>query len=238
MGRPRAMMFDIFGTVVDWRTSVAQQLAAFGAERGMDRDWVAMTDRWRELYQPSMEQVRSGGRPFTILDVLHRESLETVLAEFDVDGLPEGEKDRWNMAWHRLDAWPDVGAALPRLRKHCKLSPCSNGNVSLMVDVARHAGLQWDAVLGAEPCQGYKPQPVVYLRTAEMLGVAPSDCMMVAAHNDDLAHARALGFQCGFVARPTEYGPNQTKDLIPDQDWEFSGDGFDGLADWLDAHAN
>ena len=232
--RPQAMMFDVFGTVVDWRTSVSRQLAELGAARGLERDWTAMTDRWRGLYQPSMDAVRTGARPFTILDVLHRESLLTVLDDFEVEGLSEAEINRWNMVWHKLDAWPEAAAGLARLKRQCKIATCSNGNVSLMVDVARHAELPWDAILGAEPCNGYKPQAHVYTRTAEMLGVAWEDCMMVAAHNDDLAHARAIGFQTAFIARPGEYGPDQSRDLEPEQDWEFSGTGFDALADWME----
>jgi len=201
----RALLFDVFGTVVDWRSGVAREAARFGRRRGVeDVDWHAFADAWRARYQPSMEAVRCGEREFVRLDVLHRENLAAVLAEFGIDGVDEAGLDELNLAWHRLDPWPDARLGLLRLRRRYTLAPLSNGNVALIVDMARRAGLPWDAVLGAEVARDFKPKPAVYLTAAAMLGLVPRQCMMVAAHNGDLAAARELGFATAFVLRPTE----------------------------------
>ena len=227
----RALLFDVFGTVVDWRSGVAREGERFGRRHGIEGvDWFAFADAWRARYQPAMEAVRSGKRGFVKLDLLHRENLEAVLAAFGIEGVDAAALDELNLAWHRLDPWPEARAGLLRLRRRFALAPLSNGNVSLIVDMARRAGLPWDAVLGAEVARDFKPKPGVYLAAAELLGLAPAQCMMVAAHNSDLAAARALGFRTAFVLRPTEHGPGQTVDLRPEQDWDVVSDGFTGLA--------
>ena len=209
--KTEALLFDVFGTVVDWRTSVAEQCAAVlpGSV-----DSFAFADRWRSLYQPSMEQVRCGAREFTRLDVLHLESLRVVLSEFGVD-LPESTIVELNRVWHRLTPWPDSIDGLTRLKSRFIVAPLSNGNVSLLLDMAKNAGLPWDAILGAEPVRAYKPTPESYLRTADILGLQPHQCMLVAAHNDDLAAARDCGFDTAFVCRPTEHGAHQSSNLGP-----------------------
>lgn len=225
----KALLFDVFGTVVDWRTSVAREVESLC---GPDIDSHAFADRWRSLYQPAMEQVRSGNRPFTRLDVLHLESLRVVLSEFDVQ-LDDSDVASLNHAWHRLDPWPDSVAGLTRLRTEFIITPLSNGNISLLLDMAKNAGLPWDAILGAEPVRAYKPMPDAYLRTADILGLEPSECMMVAAHNSDLAAAADCGFATAFVARPLEHGPRQTTDLAAESDWNHSVDSIDSLATQL-----
>jgi 2-haloacid dehalogenase len=229
----RALTFDVFGTVVDWRRSVARELAAVFAPRGEQRDWPTLADRWRARYQPAMDAVRSGRRSWVKLDQLHRENLEQLLAEFDLGGLEEPELDHLNRAWHRLDPWPDVVAGLARLKRRYILATLSNGNVALMVNLARHGGLPWDAILGAEVAQAYKPLPAAYLRTAEFLDLAPAACMMIAAHNDDLVAAGALGFRTAFVARPHEHGPGQTRDHAAEHRFDVVARDFGELADQL-----
>lgn len=213
----RACLFDVFGTVVDWRSSVSRDLAAFAARRGLPPlDWLEFAVEWRKLYQPSMEEVRSGRRPFTVLDVLHRESLAVLLARYRLTGLPEADIDHMNRAWHRLDPWPDVPEGLARLKRKRIIAPCSNGNIALMVNLARRAGLPWDCILGAETARAYKPMPEAYLASCRQLGLPPSQVMMVAAHNGDLKAAKAQGLATAFVPRPLEHGPGQTTDLAAD----------------------
>jgi len=213
----RACLFDVFGTVVDWRTSVSRDLAAFGKHKGIGGvDWLEFAVEWRKLYQPSMEEVRSGARAFTILDVLHRESLDKLIARYRIPGLSEADIEHMNRAWHRLDPWPDVVEGLKRLKTKFIIAPCSNGNIALMVNLAKRAGLPWDCILGAETARAYKPMPDAYLRSCAQLGLAPGSVMMVAAHNSDLKAAKAQGMKTAFVARPTEHGPGQATDLAPD----------------------
>lgn len=228
--RIKALTFDVFGTVVDWRGSVIRELANFGAAKGIAADWAAVADAWRGLYQPAMDRVRRGERPWVRLDTLHRESLVTLLDRFAIQGLTPAEIDHLNRAWHRLDPWPDAVPGLTRLKARYILATMSNGNVALMVNMAKRAGLPWDAILGAEPAQGYKPQPKVYLTGADLLGLEPGECMMVAAHNGDLVAAAALGFRTGFVARPTEYGPHQTKDFKAEHAFDVVAADFADLA--------
>ncbi|MDI9897251.1 haloacid dehalogenase type II [Rhodococcus sp. IEGM 1381] len=225
----RALLFDVFGTVVDWRTSIAREVRN---QCGPDVDSYSFADRWRSMYQPAMEEVRSGRRPFTRLDVLHLESLRVVLAEFDIRPA-EDRIAALNQAWHRLDPWPDSVPGLTRLHTEFVIAPLSNGNISLLLDMAKNAGLPWDAILGAEPVQAYKPTPDAYLRTADILGLEPSECMMVAAHNSDLAAAADCGFATAFVARPLEHGPSQTTDLVAEADWTYHVDSIDSLATQL-----
>ncbi|OZD08419.1 haloacid dehalogenase, type II [Rhodococcus sp. 06-235-1A] len=225
----KALLFDVFGTVVDWRTSIAREVRSLGVP-GVDGH--AFADRWRSMYQPAMDEVRSGRRPFTRLDVLHLESLRVVLSEFDVR-LAEDSITALNQAWHRLDPWPDSVPGLNRLRTEFIIAPLSNGNISLLLGMAKNAGLPWDAILGAEPVQAYKPTPEAYLRTADILGLEPSECMMVAAHNSDLVAAADCGFATAFVARPLEHGPSQTADLVAESDWTYSVDSIESLASEL-----
>jgi 2-haloacid dehalogenase len=217
MTRIRACLFDVFGTVVDWRTSVSRELAAFAAGKGIGGvDWLEFAVEWRKLYQPSMDEVRSGRRPFTILDVLHRESLEKLIARYGMKGLLAADVDHMNRAWHRLDPWPDAVPGLTQLKSKFIIAPCSNGNIALMVNLAKRAGLPWDCILGAETARAYKPMPEAYLAACRQLGLVPAQVLMVAAHNHDLKAAKARGLATAFVARPTEHGPGQTTDLAPD----------------------
>lgn len=229
----KALFFDVFGTVVDWRTSIVRELEEFAANHDAQADWVAFADDWRGLYQPSMDAVRRGDREWRNLDTLHRESLITLLSRHNIEALTEEEIDHLNKAWHRLDPWPDSVEGMTRLRKKYTLATLSNGNIALLVNMAKRAGLPWDAVLGAEPARAYKPLPHCYTRNAELLGREPEQCMLVAAHNDDLAAAQALGLRTAFVARPTEYGPDQKNDVEATGDWDITTDSMTGLADAL-----
>ena len=232
-GRIKALTFDVFGTVVDWRSSIAREGQALGRAKHLDVDWVKFADAWRGLYQPAMDRVRRGEVPWTKLDDLHRASLVQLLDEFEIRGLGEAEIDELNRAWHRLDPWPDAVAGLTRLKRRFILATLSNGNVALMVNMAKRAGLPWDAILGAEVVQCYKPQPKAYLGTAALLGLAPAECLMVAAHNGDLTAAQTQGFRTAFVLRPTEHGPGQKTDLKAERDWDVVATDFEDLASKL-----
>jgi 2-haloacid dehalogenase len=203
----RALFFDVFGTLVDWRTSVAREARLILTPLGYNFDWEAFADAWRGEYQPGMEEVRSGRIPFSKLDVLHRRNLERFMPRFGVRDLSEDVLRSLTFAWHRLDAWPEVPTALARLRKKFLLAPVSNGNISLMVDLARRNAFPWDAILGAEVAGDYKPKPRVYLAACEAFDLKPEQCMMVAAHSNDLAAAAACGLRAGHIARPDEHGP-------------------------------
>ncbi len=229
-GDVRALCFDVFGTVVDWRTSVARDLESFFSDRDIDRDWPAFADQWRARYQPAMEDVRRNRRPWANLDTLHRENLEAVLEQFDLTGLDASDLDHLNRAWHRLDPWPDVIPGFARLKQRYILASLSNGNVALIVNMAKRADLAWDVVLGAEVAGAYKRMPQAYLRSAELLGLAPEQCMMVAAHNDDLISAAGHGFRTAFVCRPTEHGPDQTTDLVARAEFDVIASDFGELA--------
>ncbi|MCK8786389.1 haloacid dehalogenase type II [Roseomonas sp. NAR14] len=229
----KALLFDVFGTVVDWRGGVAREAAPFLAAHGLGQvDPAAFADAWRRRYQPAMEAVRSGRRPYTRLDVLHRENLEAVLRDHGLDPatVPEAELAALNLAWHRLDPWPDSVPGLTRLKRVFVIAPLSNGNIVLMLDMAKRAGIPWDAILGAEVARAYKPTPEAYLRTAEVLALAPAQCCLVAAHNGDLKAARACGFRTAFVARPTEHGPGQRSDLHAEEAWDVVATDFEDLA--------
>jgi 2-haloacid dehalogenase len=202
----KALFFDVFGTLVDWRTSIAREAKAALEPHGFALDWLGFADAWRGEYQGGMEEVRSGRIGFCKLDVLHRRNLDRVLPRFGADKLGEAERVNLNLAWHRLDAWPDVPPGLKRLKARYWLAPLSNGNISLQVDLARRNGLPWDAILGAEFAGDYKPKPRVYLAAAEAFDLAPADCMMVAAHTFDLKAAAALGLRTAHIARPNERG--------------------------------
>ena len=233
LDRVRALVFDVFGTVVDWRSGVARGAAPFLARHGNSgADPAAFADAWRNRYDPAMAAVRSGRRPFVRLDVLHRENLEAILPDFGIAlaSVPETELADLNLAWHRLDPWPDVVPGLLRLKTRDIIAPLSNGNIILMLDMAKRAGLPWDAILGAEPARAYKPSPEAYLRTADILAMQPDEVCMVAAHNGDLAAARACGLATAFVPRPNEHGTGQTSDLRPQQDWDVVAKDFGELA--------
>lgn len=204
----QALIFDVFGTLVDWRRSIARQAQQALAPCGVQADWSAFADAWRGEYQGAMEAVRSGQLPFCPLDTLHRRNLDLVLARMGgrAAQVPEPVRQSLNTAWHRLDAWPDVGRALALWRAQYLLAPCSNGNISLMVNLARHNAWHWDAILGAEVAGDYKPKPVVYQKACEALGLPPPAVMMVAAHSDDLAAASQCGLRTGFIARIQEFG--------------------------------
>ena len=201
----QALTFDVFGTVVDWRSSLIREGEALGRARGLRVDWAKFADAWRGLYQPQLERVRSGAQPWTKLDDLHRAALDQLLVDFKITGLT-------------------------RLKRRYTLATLSNGNVALIVNMARRAGLPWDAVLGAEVARHYKPQREAYLTTADMLGLRPEQCLMVAAHNGDLAAASSFGLRTAFVPRPTEHGPGQTADVEPARDWDVVADSFVDLA--------
>ena len=226
----KALTFDVFGTVVNWRDSVAREAKAFLGPRGYDKDWHAFADQWRARYQPAMAKVRSGERAWAKLDDLHRENLVELLRESEISGLSAADIDHLNRAWHRLDGWPDTVEGLTRLKRKFILATLSNGNVALMVDMAKHAGLPWDAILGAEVARAYKPQPEAYDRTADFLGLQPRQCMMVAAHNGDLVAARGRGFHTAFVSRPLEHGPNKTRDVKAEHDFDVIAEDFIDLA--------
>jgi len=203
----KALFFDVFGTLVDWQTSIAREAAQILHPQGFALDWPAFANAWRAEYQPGMEEVRSGKVPFSKLDVLHRRNLERFLPRFDVKNLSDATLHELTLAWHRLDAWPDVPAALMRLKTKFLIAPVSNGNISLMIDLARRNKFPWDAILGAEVAGDYKPKPVVYLAACAALDLKPEQCMMVAAHSSDLAAAANCGLRTGHTARPGERGP-------------------------------
>ncbi len=230
----KALHFDVFGTVVDWRSSVIAELEAFGERKGVTADWIQFADDWRDMYQPSMDAVRRGDREWRSLDTLHRESLITLISRYNITGLTEEEIDHLNKSWHRLAPWPDSVEGLTRLKKKYILATLSNGNVALLVNMARNGGLPWDAILGAEVNHAYKPLPQCYLGNARFLDLQPSQCMLVAAHNGDLAAARTLGYRTAFISRPSEYGPNQDKDRKAESDWDIVTDSMNGVADALE----
>jgi 2-haloacid dehalogenase len=228
----KALVFDTFGTIVDWRNGVAREAQRILKPMGYEIDWLAFADAWRAEYRPSMEEIRSGRRPFVKLDILHRENLERILPRFKVEKLAEPTLAELNLAWHKLDAWPDVGEAFARLHKRFLMAPCSNGNIALMADVARRNNLPWDAILGSEIAQGYKPQPKVYLMTCEAFNLKPEQVMMCAAHSPDLSSAQKLGLRTGHVGRPGEGGPG-TGETEPKGSFDVVGRNFHDFADKL-----
>ena len=203
----KALIFDVFGTVVDWRGSIIREGAQWGKEKGLTIDWGKFADQWRAGYAPSMDKVRKGELPWTKLDVLHRVILENLLNEYNIVGLAEEEKEHWNSVWHRLTPWPDSVEGLTRLKKNHVIATLSNGNVSLLVDMAKHAGLPWDTVFSAELFHHYKPDREAYLGAVELLSCKPAEVMMVAAHPPDLKAAQSCGLKAGYVPRPLEHGP-------------------------------
>jgi 2-haloacid dehalogenase len=203
----KALVYDVFGTCVDWRNGVARDAERILKPLGYNLDWLAFASAWRALYQPSMEEVRSGRQPFVKLDVLHRRMLDQIRPKYGLEKLDDKVADELNLAWHRLDTWPDVVPGFVRLKRKFMLAPCSNGNIALMVDIARRNNIPWDAILGSEIARDFKPKPAVYLMTAAALNLEPREVMMVAAHSDDLRSAASNGLRTGHVARPGENGP-------------------------------
>ncbi len=228
----RALFFDVFGTLVDFRTSVAREAERLLSPSGYRLAWSSFADAWRAEYQPTMEEVRAGREPFVKLDVLHRRNLERILPRFGVPALPEETMAELNLAWHRLDAWPEVSTALLRLKRKFLLAPLSNGNISLMVDLARRNNFPWDAILGSEIAGDFKPKPRVYLAACDALDLAPEQCMMVAAHSNDLAAAAALGLRTAHVSRPNEHGPN-TGERAPSVPVDVAGADLNEVAEKL-----
>ena len=231
---PKALFFDVFGTLVDWRTSIAREAELVLKPLGYSLDWLAFADAWRDEYQPGMEEVRSGRIPFSKLDVLHRHNLERILPRFRISGLSEDAMRELNLAWHRLDAWPDVPPGMARLKRRVMLAPVSNGNISLMVDLARRNNIPWDAILGAETAGDYKPKPRVYLAACEALDLPPGECMMVAAHTNDLLAAAKCGLRTGHIARPDEKGPG-TGEAAPKAPVDVAASSLEDLAGKLGA---
>jgi 2-haloacid dehalogenase len=232
-----ALVFDVFGTLVDWRTSLIEDLTAFGAERGLATDWPAFVDAWRGGYVPSMDRVRRGELPWMSLDALHRASFDELATRFGIDSALDDEGRRWCVdRWHRLRPWPDTVAGLTRLRTRFILATLSNGNVRLLVDLAKSAPLPVDVILSAELFRRYKPDPQTYRGAVDLLATAPERVLMVAAHNGDLhAAAQHAGMRTAFVARPTEYGPRQVKDTVAEPGIDIAAGSLTELADRLGA---
>jgi 2-haloacid dehalogenase len=233
--RVDALVFDTFGTVVDWRTSIIREGELIGRTHALDVDWATFADDWRAGYGPAMNRVRSGELPWTKLDDLHRMILDQVLEDLSVVALSEEEIASFNRVWHRLIPWPDAVPALYRLKARYVIAPLSNGNVSLLTNMAKHAGLPWDCILSSELAGHYKPDPEVYLKAADLLSLPPDRVMMVAAHRGDLAAAQALGFRTALVHRPLEFGPNGDVDTTDDPRFDLNTSDFGELADRLGA---
>ena len=230
----KALLFDVFGTCVDWRNAIMREGTTLGKRYGLTTvDWGAFADAWRGLYHPQMEKVRSGQRPWTKLDNLHRESLETVAGQFGLSGVPKETLDELNRVWHRLDPWPDTIPGLARLKSRYIIAPNSNGHIALLLSMAKRARIPWDAILGAEIAGTYKPMPEEYLRNVAALDLSPGEVMMVAAHNYDLIGAGACGLATAFVLRANEFGSNQTSDLEPERTYDFVATDFVNLAEQL-----
>lgn len=230
MIKPRALLFDTFGTIVDWRASLIDELTLFGTRRGLKVDWAGLVDAWRGAYVPSMNEVRQGVRPWTKLDDLHRATLDRLVVEFGVPGLSEDELSHINQGWHRLRPWPDAVPGLARLKRDFIIAPLSNGNVSLLLNMAKQAGLPWDMIFGADLFHHFKPDRETYLGACALLDLAPGEVMMCAAHNNDLRMARSFGLGTAFIARPTEYGPHQKQDFVAEEEWDFIADNVEDLA--------
>ncbi len=225
INKVKALVFDVFGTVVDWRTSVAREGESLARRKSIIHvDWLEFADDWRAGYRPSMDRVRRGELPWTRIDDLHRMILDELLVKYNIESLTEDEKRDFNKAWHRLDPWPDSLPGIDRLKQRYIIATLSNGNVALLTNMAKYAGMPWDCILSAELIRHYKPDPEIYLMAADMLDLAPSKVMLTAAHKNDLKAARAQGLMTAFVPRPLEYGPNREIDT--------------SLEDWIDVFAN
>jgi 2-haloacid dehalogenase len=229
----RAIVFDTFGTIVDWRGSLIDSLKNFGRKHGLEAPWEILADKWRATYWPNLDRVRRGELRWTILDQLHYAALVELLPGFGIDSLPETHLRFMTNFWHRLSPWPDAVEGLGRLRETYTIGPLSNGNLSLLVDLSKFAGLPWDVVFGADMFRHYKPDPETYLGACAFLGLGPEQVMMAAAHNYDLRAARALGLRTAFIPRPTEHGPGQTTDLEAEDTWDVIATDLIDLAEQL-----
>lgn len=230
-----ALVFDVFGTVVDWRGSIIREGRALAKENNIKVQWSRFADGWRAGYKPAMDRVRSGELPWMNIDQLHRMILDELLAKYKVSGLDEAGKDRLNRVWHRLKPWPDSVKGLKRLKKRYLISTLSNGNVSLLTNMARNGGLPWDCILSAELFRHYKPDAEAYLGAARLLDLRPAQVLMVAAHKDDLRAAQQCGLRTAFVARPREKGPRAATDLAPEAAFDYNATSFLDLAEQLGA---
>lgn len=229
----KALTVDVFGTVTDWRSTIIGEGTELGRARGLRIDWAHFADAWRAGYEPAMDRVRRGELPWTNIDGLHRMILDQLLGDFGIMGLSEDEKDHLNRVWHRLQPWPDGVAGLERLRRRFIVTALSNGNMALLTNMAKNAGLPWDCILSAELARHYKPDPEVYLMAADLLGLHPAQVMMVAAHPHDLRGAQAVGFKTAYVARPMEFGRVHRSDMEPDPSFDVVANDFHDLADQL-----
>lgn len=236
-GDVKALLFDVFGTVVDWRGSIVREGERDWTPRGLRVDWPRFVDAWRGHYHPSLERVNRGELPWATVDELNRLALDATLEEFSIppETLSETGRDELNRAWHRLDPWPDSVPGLMRLKRRYIIGTLSNGNMSLLVNMAKHAGLAWDCVLSAELARAYKPDPRAYLTAVELLDLRPGEVMMIAAHAYDLHAARNVGLRTAFVSRPLEFGPQANPDLTPDLTFDVVADDLEDLAQKLDA---
>jgi len=226
----KALIFDVFGTVVDWRSSIIKQCQELGRLKGIEADWDGFADAWRSQYRPFMDKVRTGELPWTNLDALHRMSLDVVLDEFEIKGLIDDEKSEMNLFWHRLRPWPDSVPGLYRLKHRFIIAPMSNGNIALMTNMAKFGELPWDCILGAEVAKHYKPDPESYQTAVELLGLYPDQVMMTAAHQGDLLASQKVGLKTAFVPRPMEHGQNRTPDPTPDPSFDVVATDFVDLA--------
>lgn len=235
MSAPRVLAFDVFGTVVDWRTSIIGELEMFGENHGLAEDWPTFADDWRAGYPAAMQRVRTGELPWLKIDALHRLILDELLDRAGIGSMPDLDVGELNRAWHRLDPWPDSVGGLARLKERFTITTLSNGNMSLLTDTAKHAGLPWDCVISAELFQHYKPDPEAYLGCADLLDVAPGELMLVAAHLSDLRSAREVGLMTAYVARPLERGPDRRPPRVDDGEFDFTATDFFDLAAQLGA---
>lgn len=236
MTMPRAFLFDVFGTLVDWRSSVTNELRQLFDAKDITADPEEFAVAWRDAYDPSMAPIRNGTRSYTNLDILHRENLDSVLVQFAVTGLSEPERVHLARVWERLDPWPDTVEGLKAIRMHGLIAPCSNGSIALMANLARHANLPWDCILGAEIVRNYKPHPDTYLKSCAALQMRPEHVMMVAAHNADLHAAQAAGLQTGFLPRPAEHADPARQELVPTGPWTVFGHDLIDLSHRLSSH--
>ena len=226
----KALIFDVFGTVVDWRSSIINQCQELGRLKGVEADWGEFADSWRGQYRPFMDKVRNGNLPWTNLDALHRMSLDVVLDQFGLSGFSDSERDQMNLFWHNLSPWSDSVPGLYRLKSRYIIATMSNGNIALMTNMAKNGGLPWDCILGAEVAQHYKPDPESYLTAVNLLGLKPNQVMMTAAHQGDLLASQKVGLQTGFIPRPMEHGPDRTPDPTPDPSFNVVATDFMDLA--------
>ena len=231
----KALTFDTFGTVVDWRTSIINDLTAYGRKHGLNVDWTAFVDEWKNAYKPGMDKVRKGEWPWTTIDGIYRKALDEMAPRYGLDRLDEAALHHINRVWHRLLPWPDAVAGLTRLKKKFLISTLSNGDVDMLANMAKLGGLPWDVILCGQVFRHFKPDPEIYLGALEMLDCQPHEVMMVAAHNDDLKHARSHGMRTGFVLRPTEYGTRQQTNLKAAEAWDIVASDFGELASALGA---